>query len=109
MAQWIYKLNPLLGYFKAMTKLMDSYLKRTKLRVKVEHKISTEKEIEAGVPQLSVLAPRLFSIFTSDIPKTDRTKLGRQQKYITLDGEAIQWTDKSKYLPRSYDAQKLNI
>ena len=42
--------------------LMNSYLSNRKQIVKLENKKSTEKEIETGVPQGTILGPLLFIV-----------------------------------------------
>lgn len=64
------------GIPTALTKLIASYLEGRKFYVKINEEKSELKEINAGVPQGSLLGPILYSIFTSDIPKHEEAKLG---------------------------------
>ncbi len=57
-------------------KLIVTYLKNRRLQVKVGNSTSVFKEIRAGVPQGSVLAPTLYSIYTADIPEPKGVMVG---------------------------------
>jgi retron-type reverse transcriptase len=59
----------------AMVKLLNSFLEDRKFHARIGNVLSTVREIEAGVPQGSVLSPTLYAIFTADIPKPDETKI----------------------------------
>jgi hypothetical protein len=59
------------GYRKINSiKLISSFLCNRKFRVTVEGELSTPREIHAGVPQNSVLAPTLYSLYINDAPQT---------------------------------------
>jgi hypothetical protein len=53
-----------------LIKLINSYVTNRKFRVSVEGELSTPREIQAGVPQGSVLAPILYSLYINDTPNT---------------------------------------
>jgi hypothetical protein len=67
----VYKLHAA-GVPMAMVRLLNSFLNRRVFHAKI---LSTQREIQAGVPQGSVLSPTLYAIFTADIPKPDNTKI----------------------------------
>jgi hypothetical protein len=59
----------------AMVKLINSFLENRNFHAKIGNVFSAERDIEARVPQGSVLSPTLYAIFTADIPKPDQTKI----------------------------------
>ncbi len=54
-------------------RLTGSYLSGRKLKVRINNAISTEKDIEAGVPQGSILGPALYSLYLTDLPEFEKT------------------------------------
>ncbi|KMQ83660.1 reverse transcriptase [Lasius niger] len=69
----IFKLNRFLP--KSYVKLLSSYLQDRVFRVRVENEYSSLKDINAGVPQGSILGPMLYLIFTSDLPVIENIKV----------------------------------
>jgi len=56
---------------KQYTEILDSYLTERFFRIKQGDAYSELKEINAGVPQGSVLGPVLYLLYTSDLPKLE--------------------------------------
>jgi hypothetical protein len=69
----IYKLNKMLP--RQYVEILASYISNRLFRVKQEEAYSDLKDIQAGVPQGSVLGPVLYVLFTSDIPNFEEAKL----------------------------------
>jgi hypothetical protein len=46
-----------------LIQLISSFLSKRKLRVSVEGEMSTPREMQAGVPQVSVLSSTLYKIY----------------------------------------------
>lgn len=65
----LYKLKSVLPNSYYM--LLKSYLLSRKFQVKFEDEVSRLYDIEASVPQGSVLGPVLYSIYTADLPISD--------------------------------------
>jgi retron-type reverse transcriptase len=63
----LYKLTKL-EFSARIIKLISSFLSNRKFRASVEGEVSTPREIQAGVPQGSVLSPALYSIYINDAP-----------------------------------------
>jgi retron-type reverse transcriptase len=65
----LYKLSNL-EFSKSLIKLIGSFLSQRKFSVSVEGEMSTRREMQAGVPQGSVLSPTLFNLYINDDPQT---------------------------------------
>ncbi|GBN12650.1 putative RNA-directed DNA polymerase from transposon BS, partial [Araneus ventricosus] len=50
--------------------ILINYLRNRTFRVKLNHTLSDIGSIKAGTPQGSILSPLLYTIYTSDFPKT---------------------------------------
>jgi retron-type reverse transcriptase len=66
---FLYKLSKL-EFSNSLTILIWSFLSERKFRVSVEGEMSTPREMQAGVPQGSVLSPALFNLYINDAPQT---------------------------------------
>lgn len=89
------------GFSPPMVKLMASYLRDRMFVVTVGVTRSGKREVGAGVPQGSVLAPTLFNIYISDIPRVEGIELA-----LFADDTAIFAQDKNlKYIKSLLQAQ----
>ncbi|PNF42024.1 hypothetical protein B7P43_G12302 [Cryptotermes secundus] len=64
-----------LEFSNSLTKLIGSFLSKRKFRVSVEGEMSTPREMQAGVPQGSVLPLTLFNLYINDAPQTHGVNL----------------------------------
>jgi len=64
----IYKMLTSFSFSDHICRVIKDYLEGRTFRVAIDGKRSTKRNIQAGVPQGSVLGPILYNIFTMDIP-----------------------------------------
>ncbi|GFY61304.1 probable RNA-directed DNA polymerase from transposon BS [Trichonephila inaurata madagascariensis] len=64
-----------LGFSEQLIKIIHSYLNSREFRVKVKNSLSTPRPILSGVPQVSLLGPKLFNLYINDIPKAAEVHL----------------------------------
>jgi hypothetical protein len=70
----LYKLSEL-QFPISLIKLIASFLTNRKFEASVEGEISSPRKVAAGVPQGSVLAPLLYSLYIYDAPAAPGTQL----------------------------------
>jgi hypothetical protein len=70
----LYKLSEL-QFSTSIVKMIASFLTNRKFRVSIEGELFSPWKIAAGVPQDSILAPVLYSLYINDAPEAPGTKL----------------------------------
>ncbi|GFW74453.1 probable RNA-directed DNA polymerase from transposon BS [Trichonephila clavipes] len=58
-----------LGFSDPILKIIHSYLNSREFRVRVENCLSSPCPVKSGIPQGSLLEPRLVNLYINDIPK----------------------------------------
>lgn len=91
----VYKLTKL-KITPPLVLLIHSYLKKRNFRVRVNGSLSISKNINAGVPQGSVLSPAFFNIYISDLPKFSKVN-------------TAQYADDTAVYAHSFYAQAANL
>jgi hypothetical protein len=71
----IYKLSTL-QFPISLLKLIGSFLSERKFRVSFEGEMSAPRDIQAGVPQGSVVSPTLYSMYINNMLQTAGVYLG---------------------------------
>ncbi|KAJ4435142.1 hypothetical protein ANN_23718 [Periplaneta americana] len=56
--------------------IIHSFLSDRTFQVKMENKLSAVQNIHSGVPQGSIIAPHLYSVYVHDMPRSANCKLG---------------------------------
>jgi retron-type reverse transcriptase len=93
----LYKLSDL-KFSTSLIKFINSFLSQRKFRISVKGELSTPRDIQAGVPQGSVLSPILYSLYINDTPQTPGVYLG-----LFADDTCIYATDRKEgYVLRKF-------
>jgi hypothetical protein len=64
----LYKLFEL-HFSPSLSKLINSFVSSRKFRITAEGELPTPRDKQAGVPQISVLSPTLYSLYINDTPQ----------------------------------------
>lgn len=103
----IYKLKYLFGFNNHLCKLLYSYLKNRTFQVKIENTFSDSFKIVAGVPQGSVLAPVLYTLFIADIPAPNCNEIKKlifaDDIFVYLSTRSLLGTNFNNYLSTIHD------
>jgi retron-type reverse transcriptase len=83
-----------LEFSNSLIKLISSFLSQRKF-VSVEGKMSTPREMRAGVPQGSVLSPTLYNMYIKDILQTPGVYLA-----LFADDTCLYATDRKGFVVR---------
>jgi hypothetical protein len=102
----LYKLSEL-QFSTSLIELSASFLTDEKFEVLVEGEFSTPRQIAAGVPQGSILAPILCSLYINDNPAVGRVlqqvQVGNcQPQYLHIPGRGRYFYNSSTKGPRGH-------
>ena len=87
-ARLLYKLKSI-GISGNMFKYIKNFLSERTIQTKVGSTYSSEKKLEMGIPQGSVIAPILFNILMHDLPK----KLSSKVTLLQYADDLCMWTN----------------
>lgn len=59
-----------------LIRIIHSFLSDRTFQVKMENELSAVQNIHSGVPQGSIIAPHLYSVYVHDMPRSANCKLG---------------------------------
>jgi hypothetical protein len=103
----LYKLKYLYGLNDHLCRLLYNYLKNRTFQVKIENSYSENFQILAGVPQGSVLAPVLYTLFIADIPLPLNTNIKKivfaDDILVYLPTQSLLGNTFNNYLDTIYD------
>lgn len=86
----------LMGVSSEIVELVRNYLGDGSFRIMLEGGRSSLRKIESGVPRVSLLGPKLFLVFMSDLPKTVGVKMA-----VCADDIVVYSTCRSSWQERS--------
>lgn len=95
----LYKLKYLFGVNNHLCQLLYNYLKNRTFQVKINNTLSDVYEIAAGVPQGSVLAPILYTLYISDLPTPDNPDI----KKIVFADDILVYASTQNLLGQSFN------